>query len=152
MAEKDLEFSRRLERYMKAAGFNNKKLAEAIGVSPSTIGGYINEGRIPEAPILFDISRSLNVSMEELLTGEMKEEQPPATEKYRPSETAAPRVQERIAQYRRDEDMDPKLAILLQKVKLVYTRGDDKQRATLRGIIEEVFDEISKRELDKSQD
>lgn len=68
MADKDIEFGKRLERYIFEAGINNKKLAEKIGVSPSTIGNY-TEGRIPEAPILLKIAQSLNISMEELLTG-----------------------------------------------------------------------------------
>jgi phage repressor protein C with HTH and peptisase S24 domain len=71
MAEKNIEFGKRLDRYIFEAGFNNKRLAEMVGISPSAIGAYINEGRIPEAPILQKIARSLNKTMEELLTGEV---------------------------------------------------------------------------------
>ena len=70
MAEKNLEFGRRLEHFIFEAGLKKKKLADSIGVSPSAIGAYINEGRIPEAPILLKISQLLNKTMEELLTGE----------------------------------------------------------------------------------
>lgn len=69
MAEKDLEFGERLERYLAEAGFSKKKLADKASVSPSAVGTYIKEGRIPEAPILLTIARLLNKSMEELLTG-----------------------------------------------------------------------------------
>jgi len=69
MAEKNPEFGKRLEQYLFQAGFSKKKLAEEAGVSPSAVGTYINEGRIPEAPILLKIARLLNKSMEELLTG-----------------------------------------------------------------------------------
>lgn len=69
MAEKDLKFGKRLEHYLVEAGFSKKRLADETGVSPSAVGTYINEGRIPEAPILLKIARLLNKSMEELLTG-----------------------------------------------------------------------------------
>lgn len=70
MAEKDLAFAKRLEKYMEEAGFTKKKLADGVGVSPSAVGAYINEGRIPEAPILLKIARLLNKTIEDLLTGE----------------------------------------------------------------------------------
>jgi len=70
MAEKNLEFGKRLERFLFEASFSKKRLAQEAGVSPSAVGTYINEGRIPEAPILLRIARLLNKSMEELLTGE----------------------------------------------------------------------------------
>lgn len=72
MAEKDIEFGKRLDRYIFDAGLSKSKLAEMVDVSPSAIGAYINEGRIPEAPILLKIAQSLNVSMEVLLTGEVE--------------------------------------------------------------------------------
>jgi transcriptional regulator with XRE-family HTH domain len=80
MAEKDLDFGKRLERYIFEAGLSKKRLADMIVVSPSAIGAYINEGRIPEAPILLKIAQSLNISMEELLTGK-KVGYPPREEK-----------------------------------------------------------------------
>jgi len=45
------------------------QLADVVGVSPTAIGNYCN-GRIPRADELHRISRTLGVSMEELLTGE----------------------------------------------------------------------------------
>jgi len=70
MAEKDPAFAKRLASFMEEAGYGKKKLAVAVGVSPSAVGAYINEGRIPEAPILLKIARLLNVTIEELLTGD----------------------------------------------------------------------------------
>ena len=69
MADKDLGFGKRLEKLIHGASLTKKALADKISVSPSTVGIYVNEGRIPEAPILLKISQALNVSMEELLTG-----------------------------------------------------------------------------------
>lgn len=70
MAEKNLEFGKRLNQFLFEAGLNKKRLAEMIDISPSAIGAYINEGRIPEAPILFKIAQSLNKTMEDILFGE----------------------------------------------------------------------------------
>lgn len=144
---------KRIKYLRERLKFDQAEFAKYLGLeSAAAISKYESDQREPDKDKLVKIGKLADVSLDWLLTGEgpmerkKKEEQPQATEKYRAGESAAPRVQERTAQYRREEDMDPKLAILLQKVKLVYTRGDDKQRATLRGIIEEVFDEISKRE------
>lgn len=72
MAEKDIEFGKRLEHFIFEAGMNKKAVAVAVKISPSAIGAYINEGRIPEAPIILRIARLLNKSVEELLTGEVE--------------------------------------------------------------------------------
>ncbi len=66
----NVEFGKRLGKFISDAGLNKKRVADAIGISPAAIGTYIKDGRIPEAPILFNISRLLNKTMEELLTGE----------------------------------------------------------------------------------
>ncbi len=73
MAEKNIEFGKRLDRYIQQAGLTKKKLSDMIGVSSSTVLNYVNEGRFPEAPILLKISQTLNVSVEELLTGKTAE-------------------------------------------------------------------------------
>jgi transcriptional regulator with XRE-family HTH domain len=69
MADSDPLFGKRLEDKMKLCKIKKKTLAEIIGVSPSAVGRYINEGRIPEAPILLKIAHTVNISMEWLLTG-----------------------------------------------------------------------------------
>ena len=65
----DMEFGKRLDRYIQQAGLSNRKLAERIGVSPASISQYIVNGRIPESGILLKLAQELNVTMEELLTG-----------------------------------------------------------------------------------
>ncbi len=73
MAQKNKEFGKRLDRYIQKAGLTKKKLSDMIGVSSSTVLNYVNEGRFPEAPILLKISQTLNVPVEELLTGKTAE-------------------------------------------------------------------------------
>lgn len=69
MAEKNLEFSKRLEKLIRYRKTNKKRVAEAIGITPSAMGWYINEGRTPESPILYKLAQHLNVRMEYLLEG-----------------------------------------------------------------------------------
>lgn len=69
MAEKDIEFGKRLQQAIVGAGLNKLKAAKAIDASPSAFTSYINEGRIPEAPILFKLSQLLNKPMDWFLTG-----------------------------------------------------------------------------------
>jgi transcriptional regulator with XRE-family HTH domain len=70
MADKDKKFSSRFRLLLKSTGKSGKKLAKEISVAQSAVWGYLNEGRIPEAPILHRLSVALGVTMEYLLTGE----------------------------------------------------------------------------------
>lgn len=69
MAKKNLEFSKRLEKIISYRKTNKKRVAEAIGITPSAMGWYVNDGRTPEAPILYKLAKFLNVRMEYLLEG-----------------------------------------------------------------------------------
>lgn len=69
MAKKDPAFSRRLKTLMAEKGILKVSLAKAAGVAPAAIGRYVEEGRIPEAPILLKIAHAFQVSVEYLLTG-----------------------------------------------------------------------------------
>jgi len=69
MAEKDLKFGERLHDAIIKSGLLKKTVAQRAGITPSALSGYINSGRIPEAPILHAISQILKTTMEELLTG-----------------------------------------------------------------------------------
>lgn len=124
MAEKDPEFGKRLNRFLTEAGVKKKKLADLIGISPSAVGTYIKEGRIPEAPILLKIAQLLNKSMEELLKGELQKEKSVGDIPYK----------------------DPKLTILIEKLEIIYRAGDFDVKARLRGTIEELYDEALKSE------
>lgn len=71
MAEKSKEFGVRLDGLIKNKGLSQKKLAVLVGIKQPTISSYINDGRIPEAPILYRLAQEFGVSMEFLLTGEV---------------------------------------------------------------------------------
>lgn len=53
---------------MTRTGINQRKLAEAVGVTPAAMSRYV-EGRVPRADELLRIARYFAVSMEQLLTG-----------------------------------------------------------------------------------
>jgi transcriptional regulator with XRE-family HTH domain len=69
MAEKSIEFGRRLKNLMTESGLNMNRLAKKLGMYPSVIASYL-KGRIPEAPILYKLAKEFGVTMEGLLTGE----------------------------------------------------------------------------------
>ncbi|HHY73306.1 MAG TPA: helix-turn-helix transcriptional regulator [Bacillus bacterium] len=64
-----IEFGNRLRKAIKIANTTQKDLAAEIGVSKTAINNYVG-GRIPDAIILFRLSKSLNISIEWLLVGE----------------------------------------------------------------------------------
>lgn len=63
------EFGDRLRNSIKTANITQKDLSDAIGVSKTTINNYVG-GRIPDASILYKLSKTLGVSMEWLISGE----------------------------------------------------------------------------------
>lgn len=63
------KFGERLREAIKSAGTTQKDLATKIGVSKTAINNYVG-GRIPDASILYKISKILNTTMEWLLAGE----------------------------------------------------------------------------------
>ncbi len=62
------KFGERLKDAIRECGTTQKDLAEKIGISKTSISNYAN-GRIPEVPILYEITDFLGVTMEWLLTG-----------------------------------------------------------------------------------
>jgi transcriptional regulator with XRE-family HTH domain len=69
MAANSKAFGERLGQLILQNGLNIKKLSEKIDVAYSAVWGYVKKGSIPEAPVLYRLSRELGISMEELLTG-----------------------------------------------------------------------------------
>lgn len=62
-------FSERLRYALKSAGYTQKRITEELSLSKNAITNYV-KGRIPDATILYKLSKTLNVTMEWLLTGE----------------------------------------------------------------------------------
>lgn len=77
MSEKSKEFGIRLSKLISERKLNPNSFAKLIGKPHATIWAYVNEGRIPEAPILYRLSQSLGVTMEYLLTGDGGEQKQP---------------------------------------------------------------------------
>lgn len=67
-----ISFGNRLKGAIKKAKTTQKDLANTIGVSKTAINNYV-KGRIPDAEILYNIAKTLNVSIEWLLDGEYTE-------------------------------------------------------------------------------
>jgi len=61
------EFGKRLAAIRKARGFSQYSLADALGVTRRVILYYENETPNPPAELLVDLSKALEVSVEELL-------------------------------------------------------------------------------------
>ena len=64
------DFGPRLRSLIVAQLGNEAEAARRTGMTPQAINTYVRESRLPKAEQLYALSRALNVSMEELLTGE----------------------------------------------------------------------------------
>ncbi|WP_027625560.1 helix-turn-helix domain-containing protein [Clostridium lundense] len=62
-------FGERLKLALKSAGYTQKKITEDLNLSKNAITNYVN-GRIPDAKILYNLSKKLGVTMEWLIDGE----------------------------------------------------------------------------------
>ncbi len=61
------EIGNRIRKYRESRGLNQKELAQLIGVSNSRVSNWEQGINRPDADILADICRALNVSPSELL-------------------------------------------------------------------------------------
>lgn len=62
----------RIATLRRQAGISQKSLAKALHVSPSTIGMYEQERRVPSTDCLVQMARLFGVSTDFLLTGQSK--------------------------------------------------------------------------------
>lgn len=58
-------FGDNLRDILKEYGYTQRDLADAIGVTESTISRYINKQRMPTVPILINMSMELGINLEE---------------------------------------------------------------------------------------
>lgn len=103
-------------------------LANFLSISSSSITGAKDRGNWP-IEWAFKIAQVYNVSIDWLLTGEGE---------MRRGERAAP---EYVAAYI-PRSADPRLSALVEKLECVYKEGDMKEKALVRGLIEELYDEV----------
>ena len=62
------DFGERLRKALKNAGYTQARATEELKLSKNAMTNYVN-GRIPDATILYNLSKLLGLSMEYLLTG-----------------------------------------------------------------------------------
>lgn len=58
-------FGDNLRDILKEYGYTQRDLADAIGVTESTISRYINKQRMPTVPILINMSLELGIELDE---------------------------------------------------------------------------------------
>ncbi len=64
----------RIALLRRRSGLSQKALAEAIGISPSAIGMYEQQRRVPSTELLVEFSKLFGVSTDFLLTGHSREQ------------------------------------------------------------------------------
>ena len=129
---------KRIRELRKGLGLNQADFAEQLGLdSPVTISRYeTGEREIPNA-ILVKISKLVNISLNWLLIGEGE------MESGKPSKTI--KLREAPAPYEGLSD-------LVNKLEHIYNKGTSIERGQIRGIIEEVYDDIKKKEIVSKKD
>lgn len=115
----------RIKHTRKRNRWSQAKLAKLLGLkSPVAISKYEKNQREPDVAKLIKIGRIGHVSLDWLLTGEGYIER-----------------KEVISELARSHE-DPRLASLTEKLDYIYKEGTLKDRAEVRGIIEEVYDSV----------
>ena len=69
------EIGARIRKYREDRGYSQKELAELIGVSNSRISNWEQGVNHPDADILVDLCKTLNVSPSELLDVHLKDDE-----------------------------------------------------------------------------
>ena len=95
------EIGNRIRKYRENQGLNQKELAQLIGVSNSRVSNWEQGINRPDADILADICRALNVSPSELLDVRLSSDDLSAQER------------KVIQAYRRKTDLQKAVNILL---------------------------------------
>jgi transcriptional regulator with XRE-family HTH domain len=68
------ELGRRIVRLRRARGWSRDELARRVRVSPGRLGNWERGSHTPPLKALVALGRTLGVSMDELMTGEIREE------------------------------------------------------------------------------
>jgi transcriptional regulator with XRE-family HTH domain len=97
------DFGKRMARFRKASGLTQQQLGDQLGVSRRVIAYYEAETDYPPAHIIVPLAQALNVSTDELLGAK---------------DNKAP--------------LDPKLAALWRRLKVLETFSDKDRKAVLQ--------------------
>lgn len=80
-----MSFAEKLQKYRKDMGLSQEEMAERLGVSRQSVSKWELDQAYPETNKLIELSRLLNVTVDELL----KDEQPAPLKKHRAATVAA---------------------------------------------------------------
>lgn len=72
-----MDFGKKLKSILEFEDLQQKEFAEKINVHPSTLNGYINEGKQPDFELVKKIAATLGVSTDYLLDYDDKASGPP---------------------------------------------------------------------------
>lgn len=72
-----MEFGKKLRTILEFEGLQQKEFADMINVHPSTLNGYINEGKQPDFELVKTMASALGVSTDYLLDYEYVSQEPP---------------------------------------------------------------------------
>lgn len=72
---KDLTLGKRISVLRKQLGMKQEELAEKMGVSPQAVSKWENDQTCPDISLLLELSQVLGISSDELLSGQVKNEQ-----------------------------------------------------------------------------
>lgn|GEM_PF-5250514 len=130
------EFSLRLQEAIARKSLSAPKLAERLGVDPSTVHRWLREGQIPQPRTVEAIAQALSVSKawlmseEGALTPERVKEEPPETSHFETNEDCRamfdylletmplPRLIERLAQILNDASQSAEKRLTMAKAML----------------------------------
>ena len=132
----------RIKEARNKAGLTQEVLAKMLGIAYPTLNKYEKGHRIPDAELLSRIAKELKCDPAWLLTGEGERERFIAEKPLQVAEETAP--------YGGSDKVirlpdDPKLSLMLRQVMAIYKAGSTTQKALVRGIIEEVYDELKEK-------
>lgn len=124
----DTKLGNRIKEARNKTGLTQEALAKRLGIAYPTMNKYEKGHRIPDAELLSRMTTELNCDPGWLLTGEGPKYREERKEVIERGETTVQK--------------DPRLARVMEKLEHIYKEGTLKDRAEVRGIIEEVYDII----------
>ncbi len=112
-------------------------VAEALNMSNTALSNHKRRGSIPYEPIS-TLCEAKGLSFDWLLTGEG------------PKERGA--VKEPFPLLKSEEVANPTVAALAKKLEAIYEEGNRKDRGEVRGLIDEIYDDLKKNEAEMDEE
>lgn len=135
MAEKNKKFGELLGRLIDKSELSKRKVAELAGISPSAIGAYVNEGRVPEATILVKLADLFGTTAKDLISGKEPHGKSALSKK--------PSVKELSAVY--TESLPKKERECVEALIAIFQNGKPEDKKTVQSLINHVYKGSKKR-------